>query len=63
VDDDILSVAEAARYMKVSEHTIRRAIADGTLPAAKLRGNYRIRKSDLIALFRRQTKEQQKKKS
>jgi excisionase family DNA binding protein len=61
VDDDILSVAEAARYMKVSEHTIRRAIADGTLPAAKLRGQYRIQKSDLTSLFRRQNQRSKKK--
>ncbi len=60
MDDEILSLQEAARYLKVSEHTIRRAIKDGMLPYAKLRGNYRIRKADLDALFHRGPPKEQK---
>jgi excisionase family DNA binding protein len=54
VSEEVLSLPEAARYLRVSEDTIRRAIKEGSLKAAKLRGHYRIRKADLDALFKKQ---------
>lgn len=53
-DEDIMGIREAAQYLRVSEHTIRRAIHEGLLPVARLRGHYRIRKADLDALFKKQ---------
>jgi excisionase family DNA binding protein len=53
-----MSIKEAAAYLGLSEHTIRRAITEGLLPAAQLRGKYRIRKADLDALFRKQPPQQ-----
>ncbi len=58
-DEDILSLKEAAAYLRLSENTLRRAIKEGALPAAQLRGKIRIRKADLDALFKKQPPEQQ----
>jgi excisionase family DNA binding protein len=57
-DEDILSLKEAAAYLRLSENTLRRAIKEGVLPAAQLRGKIRIRKADLDALFKKQPPEQ-----
>jgi excisionase family DNA binding protein len=40
-----VSVADTARLMGVDHRTIRRAIADGDIPAVKIRGRIRIRVS------------------
>lgn len=45
-----LSLPEAARYLGVSEDTIRRRIKDETLPALLVAGRYRISAADLDAL-------------
>ncbi len=48
----LLTVKEAAQFLRVSESTIRNAIRDGTLPAfrfGKRRGTIRIRECDLQA--------------
>lgn len=58
--EDTMSIKEAASYLGVSEHTVRRAILEGRLPAAKPRGTYRIRKADLDALFKKQEPEPRK---
>jgi excisionase family DNA binding protein len=42
----MLTIAEAAQALKVSERTIRREIADGRLRAVRLRSLYRIRPED-----------------
>lgn len=43
-----VSVADAAAYLAVSPRSVRRKIADGTLPAFKVAGDsLRIRLSDL----------------
>lgn len=43
----MLTVADAAAALHVSERTVRREIADGRLPAIRLRSLYRIRPEDL----------------
>lgn len=49
----LLTTAEAARKLTVSDETIRRWIADGKLPAITLpSGQYRIRKADVEAILR-----------
>ncbi len=58
--EDILSIDQAAKYLSVSDDTIRRLIKEGELPAARIRGQWRIRKADLDALFRRQQPPPQK---
>lgn len=38
----LLSVADVADVLGLSEYTVRQAVRDGDLPAAKLRGRIRI---------------------
>ena len=48
LDDEPLSVQEAARYLKISVKTIRKRIKDGTLRAKMVGGaGYRIQKREL----------------
>lgn len=49
-----LSKPQAARYLGVTERTVRNYIARGELSAARIQGSHliRIRRSDLDALLR-----------
>lgn len=48
---DLLTVAEAASFLRVSERTIRRMCAEGDLPAIRVRTAWRIRRVDLAELL------------
>lgn len=47
-DDRLLTVAEVADHMRVSNMTVYRLIKGGTLPAIRVGKNYRIRAQDLV---------------
>ena len=47
VGDRLLTVAEVAEAMRVSNMTIYRLIKSGQLPAVRVGKNYRIRESDV----------------
>ncbi|HVM18784.1 MAG TPA: helix-turn-helix domain-containing protein [Egibacteraceae bacterium] len=47
--DRLLTVAEVADHMRVSNMTVYRLIKSGTLPALRVGKNYRIRSADLAA--------------
>jgi excisionase family DNA binding protein len=47
--DRLLTVAEVADHMRVSNMTVYRLIKGGTLPALRVGKNYRIRSADLSA--------------
>jgi excisionase family DNA binding protein len=49
--DEVLTIEEAAKYLKVSEDVIRRMIKDGELRATKIRGQWRIRREAINQLF------------
>lgn len=51
--DEWLTQAEAAKYLRVTDRTVRGYIARGILPASRVRGSrlIRIRRSDLDALL------------
>lgn len=49
--DSLLLVPEVARFLRVSEKTVRRMITDGKLPSTKVRGKRVIRMSALNALI------------
>ena len=55
---DVVTVREAAALLRVDRKTIITMIDAGSLPAARIgvRGEYRIRKTDIDALFRQQQK-------
>jgi excisionase family DNA binding protein len=44
--DELLTVEEVARYLRVHEITVQRWCRAGTLPAAKIGRAYRIKKAD-----------------
>ncbi len=47
----MFTIQEAAEFLAVSEMTIRRMIKAEELPAAKIRSIWRIKKTDIEALF------------
>lgn len=49
---DVLTVPEAAHYLKVDEIDILRLIEDGDLKATSINGEYRIAKKSLDEMFR-----------
>lgn len=48
-----LSISDCAKRGEVHENTVRRWIADGTLPAYKLGRQVRIHEADFAALYTR----------
>lgn len=44
---NVFKLGEAAKYLKVSQSTLRRMIADNSIPYFMQRGNYYFRQSDL----------------
>lgn len=50
--DELLKLHEAATILRCDESTLRRWIADGTLPAYKLPGgHFRIARADLVLVL------------
>lgn len=48
----LMTIPDAAEYVRVSTKTIRRWISEGELPAAKLGFQWRIRPQDLTRFVR-----------
>ena len=48
---DLLTRAEAARYLRVSDRTVSRLIRAGKLPASRIGRAVRIRQSDLLEML------------
>lgn len=55
---EFLSVKEVADLLRLSERTIITYIRSGKIPAANAGRTYRIRKSDIDALFIKREKEE-----
>lgn len=49
---NLLSVAEVARRMRVSNMTVYRLIRSGTLPAQRVGNQYRVREADVETYLR-----------
>ena len=49
--DDLLTRAEVARYLRVSDRTVSRLIRAGKLPAARIGRAVRIRHADLLNML------------
>ena len=47
LDGEILTLDEVAAYLKAGKRTVYRLAAEGMLPAFKLGGTWRFRRSDL----------------
>ena len=54
-DGDILTLDEVAAYLKAGKRTVYRLAADEKIPAFKLGGTWRFRKSDLERWIAQQT--------
>lgn len=51
ITNELLTRAEAARYLRVSDRTVSRLIRAGQLPAARIGRAVRIRQSDLLDML------------
>jgi excisionase family DNA binding protein len=49
--DDLLTRAEAARYLRVSDRTVSRLIRTGKLPALRIGRAVRVRHADLLDML------------
>ncbi len=49
--NDVLSVREVARYLKLNEQTIYRLARNGTLPASKIGRQWRFSRREVEALL------------
>jgi len=47
VDDDILTLEEVAKYLRVSERTVYDCAQKGEIPAGKIRASWRFKKSEI----------------
>ena len=54
-DDEILTVDEVAAFLKAGKRTVYRLAANGTIPAFKLGGTWRFRRTDLNAWIESRT--------
>lgn len=57
---DILTVSQVAKYLQISDKTVRRLIADGKLTASKVGGrSWRIKKTDIEKYLDKHTNEKE----
>jgi excisionase family DNA binding protein len=49
--DEILNLEEASRYLRIKRRTLYTLAARGVVPAAKIGGQWRFRRSQLDGLF------------
>ncbi len=52
---EIMTLKEVAEFLKVAEKTVYRLAQDGKVPAFKVGGSWRFRRSDLDAWIQNQT--------
>lgn len=53
--EDIFTLREVADYLKVTERTIYRLVAEKQIPAFKVGGGWRFRRADLDAWIKQRT--------
>ncbi|HEY8449001.1 MAG TPA: helix-turn-helix domain-containing protein [Bacillota bacterium] len=51
-EPELLTLTEAIKALRISRRTAYRWLQDGTLPAVKIGGRWRVRREDLDALLR-----------
>jgi excisionase family DNA binding protein len=47
MDNEILTIQQAAEFLQVCDKTVRRLISKKELPASKIGGSWRVKKSDI----------------
>ena len=58
MSDEVLTVGEVAKYLKLDERTVYNLAQQGKLPAIKVGKQWRFRKADIDRLFGRSAHEQ-----
>lgn len=48
LDDEILTVAEVSKLLKINEKTVYRLVSESKIPGFKVGGSWRFRKDELI---------------
>ncbi len=56
-DDELLTIPDVAKILKMSEKTVRRYIQAGDLIVHEIGGKYRISRADLNAFLKRHRRE------
>ena len=56
-DDELLTIPDVAKILKMSEKTVRRYIQAGDLIVHEIGGKYRISRTDLNAFLKRHRRE------
>ena len=51
LNNEVLTVSEAAAYLRISRVTAWRWCQKGTIPAVRVGGRWRIRRDDLLSLL------------
>jgi len=51
VTEEVLNLEEASRYLRIKRRTLYTLAARGLVPAAKIGGQWRFRRSQLDGLF------------
>ncbi|MFQ5485355.1 MAG: helix-turn-helix domain-containing protein [Desulfobacterales bacterium] len=49
--NDIMGIKEAAQYLKIKEQTIYRLVQNGTIPALKLGGQWKMKQEHIDRMF------------
>lgn len=49
MNTDVMTIREVAEYLKLTDKTAYRLVADGTLPGFKVGGAWRFRRGDIDA--------------
>ncbi|RKD31389.1 DNA-binding protein [Thermohalobacter berrensis] len=47
-NDEIMTISEVAKYLKISEVTTYKFVQEGKIPAFKIGRHWRVKKSDLM---------------
>ena len=50
-EHEVLTISEAAEFLRVSRSTLLRMISEGTVPVTHIRNSPRVLRSDLESLF------------
>ncbi|RMF06386.1 MAG: DNA-binding protein [Candidatus Neomarinimicrobiota bacterium] len=56
IEQEILSLEEAGRLLRLRKRTMYRLLKNGAIPGVKIGGQWRIRREDILRLFVRNQK-------
>lgn len=60
LETDVMTIAEAAAYLRVNPQTVYRRLQSGELPGAKVGRSWRVRRADLDRFLTGERREEHK---